>query len=307
LRLILNSAPGPGARICYVRPETRSGRAIGARPAPAPAGARDPAGRGGALIAQEEYPELDVHAPGAAHRARPPARARLATYSQTEGTGPAARGRARSGCALRNFLYGEHGFHGPRDDEFFDPRNSLLNDVLDRHTGLPITLALVFIEVGRAIGLDLAGVNFPGHFLVKTVYDGPELLLDPFNRGREVTWVEAIDRIEKVNGKKEPPEDYTEAVTPRRFLFRLLSNLKAAYLREEKFDEAIAVIDRLLMVHPAAHWERRDRGLLLLKTGSYHRARVELEGYLAAVPGADDRESVERRIEQARQLAMQLN
>jgi len=261
------------------------------------------------LIAQEEYPELDVRAylgrlTALGHQL---ARA-LSTYSQTEGTGPGGTWtRSERLRALRNFLYGEHGFHGPRAEEFFDPRNSFLNDVLDRHTGLPITLALVFIEVGRAIGLELAGVNFPGHFLVKTVDDGPELLLDPFNRGREVTWVEAIDRIEQVRGKKEPPEDYTEAVTPRRFLFRLLSNLKAAYLREEKFEEAIATIDRLLMVHPAAHWERRDRGLLLLKTGAYHRAGAELESYLEAVPGADDRESVERRIEQARQLAAQLN
>ena len=129
----------------------------------------------------------------------------------------------------------------------------------------------------------------------------------PTPRGREVTWVEAIDRIEKVVGKKEPPEDYTDAVTPRRFLFRLLSNLNVAYLRDEKLESALAVIDRLLMVHPSAHWERRDRGLLLLKLGWYHRARAEFEAYLEAVPTADDRESVERRIEQARQLAAQLN
>jgi regulator of sirC expression with transglutaminase-like and TPR domain len=261
------------------------------------------------VIAQEEYPELDVkeylgRLTALGHQLAQS----LADYSQTEGSGPGGTWtRAERLRALRNFLYGEYDFHGPKDEEFFDPRNSFLNDVLDRRTGLPITLALVFIEVGRAIGLELAGVNFPGHFLVKTMDDGPELLLDPFNRGREVTWVEAIDRIEKVNGKKEPPEDYTDAVTPRRFLFRLLSNLKAAYLREERFEPALAVIDRLLMVHPAAHWERRDRGLLLLRLGWYHRARAELEAYLGAVPAADDREAVERRIEQAQQLAAQLN
>src|SRR5689334_20879465 len=153
------------------------------------------------VIAQEQYPELDV--PGYLRRLQglglDLARG-LADYSQTEGTGPGGTWtRSERLRALRNFLYGEHGFHGPTDEEFFDPRNSFLNDVLDRRTGLPITLALVFIEVGRAIGLELAGVNFPGHFLVKTVDDGPELLLDPFNRGREVTWVEAIDRIEKVS------------------------------------------------------------------------------------------------------------
>jgi regulator of sirC expression with transglutaminase-like and TPR domain len=261
------------------------------------------------VIAQEEYPELDVPAYLARLSALGHQLARsLATFSETEGSGPDGTWtRSDRLRALRNFLYGEHGFHPARDEDFFDPRNSFLNDVLDRKTGLPITLALVYIEVGRAIGLELAGVSFPGQFLVKTMDDGPELLLDPFNRGREVTWVEAIDRIEKVVGKKEPPEDYTDAVTPRRFLFRLLSNLKVAYLREEKLDSALAVIDRLLMVHPAAHWERRDRGLLLLKLGWYHRARAEFEAYLEAVPAADDRESVERRIEQARQLAAQLN
>lgn len=261
------------------------------------------------LIAQEAYPELDLKDYLGRLSALGHELARsLATYSQTEGSGPGgAWTRAERLRALRNFLYGEHGFHPPRDEEFFDPRNSYLNDVLDRRTGLPITLALVFIEVGRAIGLDLAGVNFPGHFLVKTTDDGPELLLDPFNRGREVTWVEAIDRIEKVNGKKEPPEDYTDPVTPRLFLFRLVSNLKAAYLRGEQLESALAAVDRLLMIHPDAHWERRDRGLLLMKLGWYHRAQAELETYLEAVPRADDRELVERRIEQARQLAAQLN
>jgi regulator of sirC expression with transglutaminase-like and TPR domain len=261
------------------------------------------------LIAQERYPGLDVRAYLGRLTALGHELARsLATYSQTEGTGPDGTWtRSERLRALRNFLYGEQGFHGSPDEEFFDPRNSFLNDVLDRRTGLPITLAIVFIEVGRAIGLELAGVNFPGHFLVKTIDDGPELLLDPFNRGREVTWVEAIDRIEKVNGKKEPPEDYTGPITSRQFLFRLLSNLKAAYLRDEQFLEALEVIDFLLMVHPGAHWERRDRGLILLRTGGYHKAIREFEAYLEAVPGADDRESVERRIEQARQLAAQLN
>jgi regulator of sirC expression with transglutaminase-like and TPR domain len=261
------------------------------------------------LIAQEEYPELDVREYLARLTALGHQLARaIATYSQTEGSGPGGTWtRSERLRALRNFLYGELGFHGPRDEEFFDPRNSFLNDVLDRHTG-PADHAGARLHRGRTRDRARARRReLPGHFLVKTVDEGPELLLDPFNRGREVTWVEAIERIEKVNGKKEPPEDYTEAVTPRRFLFRLLSNLKAAYLRDEKFEEAIATIDRLLMVHPSAHWERRDRALLLLKTGAYHRAAAELEAYLVAVPGADDRESVERRIEQARQLAAQLN
>jgi len=91
------------------------------------------------------------------------------------------------------------------------------------------------------------------------------------------------------------------------FLYRLLANLKACYLREERFAEAIAVLDRLLMVQPGAYWEQRDRGLLEMKLGWYHHARADLEAYLAAAPHADDRESVERRVEQARQLAAQLN
>jgi len=260
-------------------------------------------------IAQEQYPDLDVPAylrrlQGLGHALAHG----LGEYAGTAGSGPdGSWTRGDRLRALRNFLYGEHGFKGTSNEEFFDPRNSFLNDVLDRRTGLPITLALVFIEVGRAIGLELAGVNFPGHFLVKTTDDGPELLLDPFNHGREVTWVEAIDRIEQVHGKKEPPEDYTDAVSPRLFLYRLLANLKASYLRDERHGEAIAVLDRLLMVHPGAYWERRDRGLLELKLGWYHHARADFEAYLEAAPHADDRESVERRVEQARQLATQLN
>jgi len=260
------------------------------------------------VIAQEEYPSLDV--PRYLHRLRAMGDElshELATYAETEGSSPEGFTRADRLRALRNYLYGEAGFKGTGDDEFFDPRNSLLNEVIDRKKGLPILLALVFIEVGRAIGLELAGVSFPGNFLVKTVDGGPELLLDPFQRGREVTWVEAIDRIEKLRGKKEPPEEYTDAVSARRFLFRLLANLKMCYLRDDRLPEAIATVDRMLLVHPGAHWERRDRGLLAMKLGWYHRARRDLERYVAAVPQASDREVIERRIEEARELGARLN
>ncbi len=260
------------------------------------------------VIAQEEYTDLDV--PQYLQRLRAMGEElahELAAYAQTEGSSPEAFTRADRLRALRNYLYGECGFKGTGDDEFFDPRNSLLNEVIDRKVGLPILLALVFIEVGRAIGLELAGVSFPGNFLVKTVDGGPELLLDPFQRGREVTWVEAIDRIEKLRGKKEPPEDYTDAVGARRFLFRMLANLKMCYLRDDRLPEAIATVDRMLLVHPGAHWERRDRGLLAMKLGWYHRARVDLERYVEAVPQATDREMIERRIEEARELGARLN
>jgi regulator of sirC expression with transglutaminase-like and TPR domain len=269
---------------------------------------RIPLAEAALLIAQEEYPDLDVpqylqrlHAMGE-QLGRD-----LAVYAETDGSSPDGFTRADRLRALRNYLYGEFGFKGTSDDSFFDPRNSLLNEVLDRRTGLPILLALVFIEVGRAIGLELAGVSFPGNFLVKTMDGGPELLLDPFQRGREVTWVEAIDRIEKLRGKKEPPEEYTDAVTPRRFLFRLLANLKLCYMRDDRFPEAIATVDRMLLVHPGAHWERRDRGLLAMKLGWYHRARTDLERYVEAVPQAKDRELIERRIEEARELGARLN
>jgi len=260
------------------------------------------------LIAQEEYPNLDVPQYLSRLRVMGEELAKeLPAYAETEGSSPDGFTRADRLRALRNYLYGEFGFKGTADDEFFDPRNSLLNEVIDRRTGLPILLALVFIEVGRAIGLELAGVSFPGNFLVKTTDGGPELLLDPFQRGREVTWVEAIDRIEKLRGKKEPPEDYTDAVTPRRFLFRMLANLKMCYLRDDRLPEAIATVDRMLLVHPGAHWERRDRGLLAMKLGWYHRARTDLERYVEAVPHASDREVIERRIEEARELAVRLN
>jgi regulator of sirC expression with transglutaminase-like and TPR domain len=261
------------------------------------------------VIAQEENSELDV--PQYLQRLRAMGEQlahELALYAETDGSSPEGFTRADRLRALRNYLYGECGFKGTGDDEFFDPRNSLLNEVIDRKKGLPILLALVFIEVGRAIGLELAGVSFPGNFLVKTIdAGGPELLLDPFQRGREVTWVEAIDRIEKLRGKKEPPEEYTDAVTARRFLFRLLANLKMCYLRDDRLAEAIATVDRMLLVHPGAHWERRERGLLAMKLGWYHRAKADLEQYVEAVPHASDREVIERRIEEARELGARLN
>lgn len=262
-------------------------------------------------IAEEEYPDIDVH--GYLERLADMGRTlagSLAHYSGTEGSAPdGGWTRADRIRALRNYLYGDQGFRGAPDPAaYHDPRNSCLNEVLDRRMGLPITLSLVFIEVGRAIGLELAGVGFPGHFLVKTVDNGPELLLDPYNKGGEVSLVEAMDRLERISGgRKLPPEEFTDAITSRQFLYRILANLKACYVREERHDETLAVIDRLLLIHPRAHAERRDRGLLLLRQGDYHRAHADLESYLAAVPHADDRERIERRIEQARALGFRMN
>jgi regulator of sirC expression with transglutaminase-like and TPR domain len=260
-------------------------------------------------IAEEEDPGVDVAHNLARLRAMGEELARdLTTYSGTEGSAPdGSLSRADRIRALRNYLYGEQGFHAVSDRAFFEPRNSLLHEVLDRRQGLPILLALVFMEVGQAIGLSLVGVGYPGHFLVRTADDGPELLLDPFNRGREISPLEAMDRLERFTGSKGLPATHTGGVTARHFLFRLVSNLKGAYLHGRDFERAAAAIDRLLMIHPEAHWERRDRGLLFMQLGWYHRARADFESYLAAVPGAADRDQVELRLAQARALGSLLN
>jgi regulator of sirC expression with transglutaminase-like and TPR domain len=262
-------------------------------------------------IAQEEYPEIDVDG----YLERLSTLGRQLSESVTAysgGLSPQEDGSLSRGArlrALKNFLIGEHGFRGPSEREnYYDPRHSYLNEVLDRRVGIPITLSLVYLEVGRAIGLGLAGVGFPGHFLVKTVDEGPELLLDPFHQGREVSIIEAMGWLENMSGgRKLPPERFLNPITERQFLQRLLYNLKAIYVREEQHQRAVGVIDRLILIDPGVDMEHRDRGLLYLQMGHYNLARADLESYLRLAPQAKDRVAVERRIDQARQLAERMN
>lgn len=194
--------------------------------------------------------------------------------------------------SLGHVLFRENEFRG-NAEAYYDPRNSFLNDVLDRKLGIPITLGIVTLEVGWRVGLPLSGINFPGHFLVRYEGDVARLLLDPFDGGR-IRWAdegqELLDRA--YGGMVRMREEFLRPATRVDILARVLTNLKGIYLNARDDARALAAVDRILLLRPSAMVELRDRGLLLARIGRTGEAKADLERYLDYSPAAPDAERV---------------
>lgn len=195
---------------------------------------------------------------------------------------------------LTRVLFQEEGFRG-NVEAYYDPRNSFLNDVLDRRLGIPLTLSIIFLEIGWRLGLPLEGVNFPGHFLVRYGGVGMRLLVDPFQRGAirfEDQAPELLDRV--YGGAVSLKSDYLRPAGRRDILVRLLSNLKGIYMNVSTRDvpRALAAVERILLIQPTAIEEVRDRGMLLARAGRIDEALIDLERYLNEAPEAPDADGV---------------
>ncbi len=197
---------------------------------------------------------------------------------------------------LRTFMYDELGFRGDRE-RYFDPRNSLLHSVLERRAGTPLTLAIVLVELGSHAGLRLEGVGMPGHFLVRLAGEPGDLLLDPFDRAASVHREDAERLLAAATGGGMSLDPrMLRSVGPREVIRRLLANLKMASLRAGDLDQALAAVQRLLLLHPGDAGERRDEGLLLYERNRLAEARTALRDYLERDPDAADREAIEARL-----------
>lgn len=207
---------------------------------------------------------------------------------------------------LAGFLSVEVGLRGNAED-YYDPRNSFLNEVLARGLGIPITLALVYMEVGRRTGVPLVGVGFPGHFLLRhSLY--PQLLLDPYEGGRVLTEEDCRQMLEKLSGGSLPFDArLLRPSGPRQILIRMLNNLRGIYLNRNEPLKAIGALDRVVLLDPDDVGARRDRGLLSLRWGDPHRGIEDLERYLALEPEAPDAEAVEELLVEARRRAERVN
>lgn len=238
---------------------------------------------GALLIAAEEYPQLQV----APYVRRLDLLAERVKDRLAGETAPVVVLEE-----LCRVLFEEERFEG-NAEAYQDPRNSFLNDVLDRRLGIPITLGIVTLEVGWRVGLPLTGVNFPGHFLVR--YEGPvaRLLVDPFDAGR-IRWEEdgqaLLDKV--YGGMVRMRSEFLRPATRSDILARVLTNLKGIYLNTGDDPRALAAVDRILMIRPAATVELRDRGLLLARAGRNREAVLELERYLDRAPAAPDAQRV---------------
>ncbi len=251
--------------------------------------------QGALLIAQGEYPDLDC---SAYHR-------RL-----DEMGGEAARvcagGEVGERLGELSRLFAERwGFHGNRED-YYDPRNSFLNDVLDRRTGIPITLAVVYIEVGRRAGLELVGVGMPGHFLVGCA-ERQDLYVDAFSEGALVTRADCAARLRELHPGAVFRPEFLEPVGPRQILTRMLNNLVEIYLRTGRFLKALTAVEMVLCLEPGEpEWLRR-RGIVHFQLKNYSRAIADLESYLERVPDAADREEVVRQLSVLHHLRSRVN
>ncbi len=194
--------------------------------------------------------------------------------------------------ALNGHLFGELGFRGNAED-YYDPRNSYLNEVLDRRLGIPITLGAVYIEVARRIGLTVVGVGLPGHFIVEARRDTSSMLLDPFNGGDTLTLEDCERLVEGAYGDSVPfDEEQLRPVRKRHILTRMLNNLKRTYLARDQPERAWPVVEKMLLLNPESALDHRDRGLLAYRMNRFADARDELRFYLDRCPDAPDRVAI---------------
>jgi regulator of sirC expression with transglutaminase-like and TPR domain len=254
---------------------------------------------GALLVAAAMQPGLDPDA-----EAERLARLGAEAAARIDGPPPAAGGeRLRR---LTAFLYREQGFAGDAET-YCHPDNSLLNRVLDRRRGIPLSLALVLIEVGRRVGVPLVGIGFPGHFLVRHAHH-PELVLDPFEGGRPLTRGECAELLARVAGGGAEFHPRLLQPSPRRdILLRLLNNLHAAHLRRGEAASALTALDLALVLVPGDPARLRARGMLRLRTCDFAGAAADLDRYLAACPDAPDRGALGELIECARRRLRRLH
>jgi regulator of sirC expression with transglutaminase-like and TPR domain len=203
--------------------------------------------------------------------------------------------------ALNRYLFTEVGFFGNRE-QYEDPRNSCLNEVIERRTGIPITLALVYIEVARRAGLRSEGINFPGHFLVRVLHDlhtddqDEGLIVDPFHAGAVLDEHDCRKLLNRHVGEEAAWQPGLLArATRRQILVRMLLNLKRLYVRWRSFPQARHVADLLLRLTPSAVTELRDRGLLAYHMNDFPAALKDLEHYLKLAALGDDEADEEQR------------
>ena len=255
--------------------------------------------RAGFLIAAMEYPELDLD-----HQ-----------FGQLDSLAEGVAGRLDASrdplfCVntLSEYLFDELGFQGNLDD-YYDPRNSFLNEVLQRRLGIPITLSLVCIEVGKRLDIPLLGVSMPGHFLLR--HQGEEnLYIDPFNKGILLSEEECAQRLQQVTQANVPwdpsylaPVSNRDVVARNRACVALqLRNLKDTYLQRQDQDHAIMTRARVIVLQPEATLERRDRGIVRYNLGHHEESLEDLTIYLDSDPEGENVGDVERLVRHLRDL-----
>lgn len=253
------------------------------------------------LIASEEYSDLDIPA-------------YLASLDEMAGK---LKRRLRPDIspadtivALNRYLFDELGFSG-NAAEYYDPRNSFLNEVLDRKRGIPITLAIVYIEIGRRIGLPVQGISFPAHFLVKCKLREGTVVLDPYAKGSSLSFNDIKQRVKSLRNGVEPPRSVIASMlavaSNKEILVRMLRNLKGIYSHHREWLKALTATDRIISVMPDSAEEYRDRGMIYLNLECFRAALFDLQAYLKMLPVAMDADTVHQKVVELQAVAARLN
>ena len=253
------------------------------------------------IIAQQEYPNLDIT--GYLRQLNHLAdrlRARL----------PADAGKPHVISMLNHFLFRELGYAG-NFDNYYDPRNSFLNDVMDRRIGIPITLSILYIEIARRVGVALQGISFPGHFLAKCVTDQGVIVLDPFNKGISLSEADLRERLRE-SGDSSAHSDTPLVVllrpaTPHEILVRLARNLKAIYIQARDLEKAVAMSNLILCVNPIDIKELRERAALYHQLFCFRAALADFERLVELDVDAAEDDDIRETIAELKQKNRLLN
>jgi regulator of sirC expression with transglutaminase-like and TPR domain len=215
---------------------------------------------------------------------------------------------AQSIAAINEVLYREEMFRG-NTVEYYSPLNSFINDVLDRRLGIPISLALIYMEVGRRAGFPLFGVGMPGHFLVKH-YDvsGQSTLIDTFERGMVVTEADCRHKVHQLTaGQATLQPEFLNTVTKRQMLTRMLNNLRTIYLARRDLKRAVQVVDLVLVIYPRSPEDVKQRAVLRYSLNDLSGAAADFEDYVKMSPEASDAEEIKQTALSLRRQMARLN
>ncbi len=230
-------------------------------------------------IAQEEYPHLDpqeylnaLDTMAAELRERLPTEHYPLKIIQT----------------INQYIYDDLGFQGNKEN-YYEPCNSFLNHVIDRRLGIPISLALVYMEIAQRIDFPMQGIGMPGHFLIRPQVPDMEIFVDAFEHGEVMFYEDCQEKLTEIYQRSVTLQpEFLAPVSKKQFLARMLTNLKYIYLNQQELEKALSVVERILLLFPGVVGEIRDRGLLSYQTGRFSQAIRDLETYLAQSPQALD-------------------
>ena len=207
---------------------------------------------------------------------------------------------------LNRYLFEEQGFAGSSQEHYYDARNSYLNEVLERKTGIPITLSIVYMEIGKRIGLPLVGVGFPGHFIVK--HRDLEAVIDPFERGQILSDEDLSERLTRIFRESMPIHPrFLQAVTNKEILARMLRNLRQIHFRKEEHEKAVNVGEQITWLAPRSAQDYRDLGYLYYQVNAYGKSLAAFNTYLRLSDDPPDREEISRNIRVLTQQIAKLN